>query len=1531
MVGLTWASSAPALATGQYSQCPPVGPDSGCRYLIDLEGSGTQSWYTINRDASQPLLEADGDGLVGVTNNTTNNSLVSVTITYSQTIVQHGGICAAGLSPVPSGCPFGPTGYEGPGTQVTFDGPTEKVTFGSGLGPGQNAYFAIADGGALRATWGVRTTPTYAVPSWVELLGASGNSLEGLVKCICGDPVNTDTGNLVEQVADAVVPGPGEYLAEQRTYNSTSATAPGAASGRFGYGWSDSYSSALALSSDGTATFTLPDGGAIIFTPTSPGATTYSAPSYVFASLVRNADGSFTLTAPNKSTRTFNATGQLTALTSRAGETTTLTYDGGNLGTVTDASGRSLAFTYNSDGTVASLTDPLGRTWSYAYSGGNLASVTAPGNRTTAYSYTGTHLLATITNPRGGVTTNSYDANSRVSKQVDAMGRATSFDYSTAVDPTSGTYAGTTTMTKPNGDVENFAFDKWGRLTTRTDGSQTPAPRTWTYNYDERTGQIAGVKKPDGGFATSTHDARGNLTQFVDENFGFTNWTYNGANQVTSTTDPLNATTTYAYDALGNLISVSKPITAPDGTAQTATTTYEYGSSAFPSVATSVTDANGHTTSATLDSHGNTATQTRPDGATSVTTWDADGRVTSAASPRQAVAGKATTYHYDAAGNVADITDPTGHSEHQSYDDNGNPTSLTDRNGRTTTYAYNADDELTATTRPDGSTIAQTWTAGSTGGPGGGLLATQSNSASAVHYDYDPFGELISTSKPGGATTYGYDDAGNQTSITTPAGDVTTLAYDLAGHRTRATFSNDPSYPAGTGITYGYDADGRLVSMKDVTADGGVGLSTTANGSTTTVPIQPNATWTYDPSGRLLQTATPSGGGLTYAYDAAGNVTALTYPDGRIATKTYDAANRLTAETFTAPTDQDTGPFTAADDALHASFGYNADGDLTSIGYPDGSISSRSYDLNNAVTDIKDSISSAAGSGTSSPLTVLDLPYTRDAAEAITAQNLTPQVAVNALGIDTGATVTSEQATRNNDGRLTGLATKPAGLASVPRESYSYNTAGDLSGMSIGPVSQVLGSATLSYDDHEELTNQTSTASGQPALSTTFAYNANGDRTSETLRSPSSTGASALANTRLSYNQSGQLTGYEGAPITATWDAVNALGSGLINTLGGLTGSTGVTSLGLDEHLAYQYDGLGRLAGLTYDATAQANGASQGIVSDTLHDFLLGPNGMPIAQTTSLNVVNVALGGALTTGLSVEGTNITQTYATELSKVPPLTLHTDQLGSTRLVTADKTVSGNTVLVPLLDLDYNAYGAATTTTLDTLTGVSATNLLVPLQYAGYYTDLKSGLDYLQNRWYDPYTAQFISVDPALSLTAQPYAYANGDPLTYTDPFGLCWQGFDWACNAFNAASVEVYDGVNSAASYASNSNNWSTITGTGATIAYGFCWAGGSGCAVGGLLTTATTGLDLFGAAKNCRNGVGVSCIESGTALALDLTTYKLPKLSAYSGSHVNDWYKTTSMAGYSSLYSALGVTNTLWDQAVASLAGRGSADYPGLC
>lgn len=106
-------------------------------------------------------------------------------------------------------------------------------------------------------------------------------------------------------------------------------------------------------------------------------------------------------------------------------------------------------------------------------------------------------------------------------------------------------------------------------------------------------------------------------------------------------------------------------------------------------------------------------------------------------------------------------------------------------------------------------------------------------------------------------------------------------------------------------------------------------------------------------------------------------------------------------------------------------------------------------------------------------------------------------------------------------------------------------------------------------------------------------------------------------------------------------------------------------------------------------------------------------------------------------------------------------LHHDQQGSTRLLTAENgEITGS--------YTYDAYGVNTGHT-----GTATT----PLGYDGQYTSSDTGLIYLRTRVYDPATAQFLSVDPAVALTRELDAYGGDNPVNRRDPDGLSAEGLE----------------------------------------------------------------------------------------------------------------------------------------------------------
>jgi RHS repeat-associated protein len=104
-------------------------------------------------------------------------------------------------------------------------------------------------------------------------------------------------------------------------------------------------------------------------------------------------------------------------------------------------------------------------------------------------------------------------------------------------------------------------------------------------------------------------------------------------------------------------------------------------------------------------------------------------------------------------------------------------------------------------------------------------------------------------------------------------------------------------------------------------------------------------------------------------------------------------------------------------------------------------------------------------------------------------------------------------------------------------------------------------------------------------------------------------------------------------------------------------------------------------------------------------------------------------------------------------------LHHDQAGSTRLLTGS---TGKTEAT----FTYGPYGAPT------CEGASTT----PLGYDGQYTSSDTGLIYMRARVYDLTAAQFLTVDPLVSVTRAPYNYAADNPVNERDRTGLEEGGY-----------------------------------------------------------------------------------------------------------------------------------------------------------
>jgi RHS repeat-associated protein len=170
-----------------------------------------------------------------------------------------------------------------------------------------------------------------------------------------------------------------------------------------------------------------------------------------------------------------------------------------------------------------------------------------------------------------------------------------------------------------------------------------------------------------------------------------------------------------------------------------------------------------------------------------------------------------------------------------------------------------------------------------------------------------------------------------------------------------------------------------------------------------------------------------------------------------------------------------------------------------------------------------------------------------------------------------------------------------------------------------------------------------------------------------------------------------------------------------------------------------------------------------------------------------------------------------------------LYLHHDQAGSTRLLTGSTgKVEGS--------YSYSPYGTPEHT------GTATT----PLGYDAQYTSSDTGLIYMRARTYDPSTAQFLSVDPFVALTGEPYSYAEDDPINKADPSGRC---------GLVCIGGVVLGGV-------------ALATGVGEVVGAGVLIGGiseGTLGVVSGVSGVAAAGLDT----NECVSGSAVACIGAG--------------------------------------------------------------------
>lgn len=1204
-----------------------------------------------------------------------------------------------------------------------------------------------------------------------------------------GNPCNPSNGNKY-QVEEDFIGGDG-VPPFVRSYNSQLVDQ----NGGLGFGWKSSAHKSLAIAST-TVEVRSSSGRAERFVCPS---TTCTGDGDTTLRLSKSASA-YTLTHPEGVVERYSLTGSLL--------------------TETDAAGRITTYTY-SNGRLASIVGPYGHTLSFGYTGTRLTSMTAPGGALYSYTYDASNNLARVDYPDDTAKVYHYEHATFPHhltgiSYVDAdetVTRYSTYDYDAN---------GRAMLTEHAGGMEQFtlAYDT-GAQTTVTDAAGTQEVMTFQTNQGVKN-LVSSVNQVADKSVTQSFDANNNLVCRKDEEGRVTSYTYNGTNQLTSMTEgqsgscpnPLSTevtrTTTYNYlspnlhlptaisspsvhaghnknvtllyqDPLHPTLatSITESGYTPDGVSigRTTTLAYEVGGrlQTLDASRTDVSDVTGFTyydctaggacgqlqtitnavghvwTLNTYNASGKVTQMTQPNGVIVTYGYDARQRLRTVTEAASGFPPRTTTYDYYANGLVEQVTDPAGAFVHYTYNDALFLTEIRDNSGNRIEYGYDAVGNRTGETIRDSfGTITSSRAMEydefnqldtvSLPRPAGGF--------DVWDYDFDATGLLQSVTSPEGrSTTYdNYDALGRLRSFLNALGQRTTYAHDTHDNVTSVTALTTASYPAGVVTSYAYDDFGRRV--RETSADRGVLTHTydEADNLTLTVDARGLSTdYVYDDLNRLTTIqAEPQGGGvpetMSIGYDDVtpdgrlGQIVAASAQNGGLVYDYgYDAFGRRTAEQLA---------YTGLNTTALTQYTYDAADRIEEIrrgtlAQPNLWVTRNARDATGLITDIEDRRATPV-----------------DVVGAVQHAPFGPYLAMT-FG-------NARQVTRALDQRYRVSSTD---LAGVDSQSYTWTPDDNLERVVNGGVDAFWNPGF--FYTHDAL-DRTLTSSRLDFWNVGHAnYDLNGDLgkisqiivTEQYLEEPVilrnytyAPQTNRLVQIQHSYNGQGQLH-----PVTS-------------DSSGNLTGSSMLTK-------GYEYDSLNQLRRV-YPA-----GSSGTTVA--LYDF--NPFGERARkQTSSGGVTQVALYSYLPDGKLLGETIFNNNVLAEQRDYvwmdeTPVAMHVTKLNASGVPTADQTYYLHADHLNTPRRATNAAGAA----VWLLGGDgeffygegyywNSSALISPinLRFPGQYFDEEARLHYNYYRHYWPQAGRYMQHDPiGLDGGLNPYLYANGNPVRYTDPSGL----------------------------------------------------------------------------------------------------------------------------------------------------------------
>ncbi|RZU50762.1 RHS repeat-associated protein [Krasilnikovia cinnamomea] len=461
-----------------------------------------------------------------------------------------------------------------------------------------------------------------------------------------------------------------------------------------------------------------------------------------------------------------------------------------------------------------------------------------------------------VTTPTGGQQVSSYDLvnGNRIVAQSDVLGNTTMYGYDV------GGFA--SMVYDPNGALTQTLQDARGNtkqsITCQDQSANKCSSVYFTYFPDATSTNLAPNPKNDA--LLTVRDGRS--ASATDDTY-LTSNTYDDQGNLTTVTDPLKRVTRTVYTDANSVAAdggtppagLPTKVTTPGGATQTVTY-FKSGDVA------QVTEPNGKITKFTYDGLGQVLTETEisgayPQGLVSTTTYDRMGRKVTETDP--AVTNRVT-------GAVHTRVSTTV------YDVDGNP--------------------------------VEERTEDATGG----------DAARVEKHGYNQYGQEVSSTTPGGATTtFTYDAAGRLVDQTGPDGVVTHSEYDAEGNLLSTTlrgYTGDPNNPSDARDLVlernSYDPAGRLATVTDAMGwttthqytDNGLEAKVFRTDGTQTHVIEEN---TYDAAGNLIREVTNNGATtVEHVFDAVNRETStVADPAGlkRSTSVSYDADDRAVATT----------------------------------------------------------------------------------------------------------------------------------------------------------------------------------------------------------------------------------------------------------------------------------------------------------------------------------------------------------------------------------------------------------------------------------------------------------------------------------------------------------------------------------------------------------------------------------------------------------------------------------------------------------